>query len=68
MKGFGAMKAFVDKDICIGCELCSQIEPNVFRMDDDGLAIAIEEELTDDLIETAQEAQENCPVEAIIVE
>ncbi|HEY8436267.1 MAG TPA: ferredoxin [Haloplasmataceae bacterium] len=62
------MKAFVDKDLCIGCELCSQIEPNVFRMDDDGLAIAIDEELSEDLIATAKEAEENCPTGAITVD
>lgn len=62
------MKAFVDKDLCIGCELCSQIEPDVFRMDDDGLAIAIDEELADALIDTAKEAEENCPTGAITVD
>ncbi|MBU3804700.1 MAG: ferredoxin, partial [Candidatus Cellulosilyticum pullistercoris] len=29
------MKAFVDKDTCIGCGLCPSICPDVFAMDDD---------------------------------
>ena len=35
------MKAYVDKDTCIGCELCTQICPDVFSMDDDGKSVAI---------------------------
>ncbi|QAT39616.1 ferredoxin [Clostridium sp. JN-9] len=62
------MKAFVDKDTCIGCGLCPTIESDVFSMDDDGKAVAIPEELKDDLISGAKEAEENCPVNAIHVE
>lgn len=62
------MKAVVDKDLCIGCELCASICPEVFTMDDDGLAVAIEDELDDALAESAQEAADSCPTEAITVE
>lgn len=62
------MKAFVDKDLCIGCELCVSIQPDVFRMDDDGLAIAEDFELPEDLVDGTLEAQDNCPTTAIIVE
>lgn len=62
------MKAVVDKDLCIGCELCTSICPEVFSMDDDGLAVAIDDELDESLIESAKEAEESCPTEAITVE
>ncbi|NMA86670.1 MAG: ferredoxin [Tissierellia bacterium] len=62
------MKAVVDKDSCIGCELCTSICPEVFSMDDDGLAVAIEEEIDESLVESAKEAEESCPTEAITVE
>lgn len=62
------MKAFVDKDICIGCGACTGICPEVFDMDDDGLAIAIKEELKSELEDSAVEAQDGCPVSAIIIE
>lgn len=62
------MKAVVDKDACIGCELCTSICPEVFSMDDDGLAVAIDEELDESLVESAQEAADSCPTEAITVE
>ncbi|KKY02057.1 MULTISPECIES: ferredoxin [Paraclostridium] len=62
------MKALVDKDICIGCGACTGICPEVFDMDNDGLAIAIKEELKSELEDSAVEAQDGCPVSAIIIE
>lgn len=62
------MKAFVDKDICIGCGACTGICPEIFDMDDDGLAIAIKDELKSELEDSAVEAQDGCPVSAIIIE
>ena len=62
------MKAFVDKDICIGCGACTGICPEVFDMDDDGLAIAIKDEGKSELVDSAVEAKDGCPVSAIIIE
>ena len=62
------MKAFVDKDICIGCGACTGICPDVFEMDDDGLAVAIQDELSSDMEDSAVDAQDSCPVSAITVE
>ncbi|MEQ8156362.1 MAG: ferredoxin [Clostridiaceae bacterium] len=62
------MKAFVDKDTCIGCGLCPSICPEVFDMDDDGKAKAIDEELDPALEDGAKEGEESCPVNAIKVE
>ncbi|TCK90517.1 ferredoxin [Natranaerovirga hydrolytica] len=61
------MKAHVDKETCIGCELCPNICPEVFRMEDDGLAVAIDVEVPSDNEDTAKEAEEACPVDAIEV-
>ena len=62
------MKAFVDRDSCIGCEACVGICPEVFSMDDEGISVAIDGELAADLLESAEEAMECCPVSAITVE
>lgn len=62
------MKAFVDKDACIGCGLCEGICPKVFKMNVDGKADASEDEILEILIENAKEAENQCPVGAIIVE
>ena len=62
------MKAFVDKDLCIGCGLCAELCPEVFSMDDDGLAESINEEIDDAEVDTADDAREQCPTEAITIE
>lgn len=61
------MKAFVDHDTCIGCELCAMDHPEIFSMNDEGTADAITEELTDDQVAEAEDAVENCPSESISV-
>ena len=62
------MKAFVDKDACIGCSLCEGICPKIFKMDGDGKANASEDEVLEILIKGVKEAKDGCPVGAITVE
>lgn len=59
------MKLKVDKDICIGCGACQAIAPNIFEIDDDGLAICKTETIDSNSIEDALDAKEGCPVNAI---
>lgn len=62
------MKAKVDKDICIGCGLCAATCPEVFSLEDDGLAVAIEEEISEDLVDETEASRDGCPVSAIDIE
>jgi ferredoxin len=62
------MKAFVDKDACIGCGLCESVCPRAFRMNDQGIAEPVSEDLPAELAECAGEAEAQCPVEAIRLE
>lgn len=59
------MKASVDKDICIGCGLCPSTCPDVFSMDDDGKAVAIKDEVPNNLEDDSIDARDSCPVSAI---
>ncbi|MGL5347894.1 MAG: ferredoxin [Peptostreptococcaceae bacterium] len=59
------MKAIVDKNTCVGCGACTGICPDVFDMDNDGLAIAIEGEISSELEEAVRDAVDTCPVCAI---
>ncbi len=61
------MKAIVDGDLCIGCELCADTCPEVFRMMDDGLSHVIADPVPEDQYDCVQEAAEICPVTAISV-
>ena len=61
------MKAYVDKDTCIACELCPSICPEVFEMEDDGKAGVVTDEVPEGQEDGAKEAEESCPVNAIKV-
>ena len=61
------MRATVDQDTCIGCELCPTICPEVFEMRGDK-AYAIVSEVPEDTEDSAREAADSCPVDAITVE
>ena len=61
------MKAVVSNDLCTGCGLCVSTCPDVFEMAGDVAGVkgdAVPEAAED----TAKEAAQNCPVEAIIIE
>ncbi|UWG95618.1 ferredoxin [Dehalobacter sp. DCM] len=61
------MIAIVEKDACIGCGACISICPEIFEMDEDGLAATNKDQVPENLEESAQEAAESCPTEAIII-
>ncbi len=61
------MKVRVDEDNCTGCELCVESCPDVFEMSGD-VATVKGDEVPADLEESARQAAEECPVEAIEVE
>lgn len=62
------MKAYVDKNTCIGCGLCVGTCPEVFSMGTEGKSVAITADIPSSQIDKATEAKDNCPVSAITVE
>lgn len=59
------MKFHVDPDLCISCGACISLCPEVYDWDDDGKAKAIEGDVPANVEDTATEAMESCPTEAI---
>ena len=49
------MRAFVDRDACIGCEACVGMCPEVFSMDDESISVPMEGEKAGDILESAIE-------------
>ncbi|GAB6180450.1 ferredoxin [Desulfotomaculum defluvii] len=61
------MKASVDQDLCISCGACIDTCPEVYDWNDEEKAHAIVDEIPQDQEESAKEAAESCPTEAIRV-
>jgi ferredoxin len=61
------MKAIVNPDACIGCTLCVQSCPGVFRMEADK-AVVFLDPVSKDLEAYSKQAADECPVTAITIE
>ena len=55
------------EDTCTSCALCVDTCPDVFEMGDDMAQVTVDE-VPPELEEAVQQAADECPVEAIIVE
>ncbi len=61
------MKVKIDADLCTACGLCVDSVPDVFTMGDDVAEVAVSD-VPANLEKDVQDAVEDCPVEAILVE
>ncbi|KJS19329.1 MAG: hypothetical protein VR72_19065 [Clostridiaceae bacterium BRH_c20a] len=62
------VKVFIDQDLCIGCEACPELCPELFDMYPNcDFAYALTEEVPSELEKCAQEAAQTCPVQAILI-
>jgi ferredoxin len=60
------MKASVDKELCIACELCTETCPEVFKMEN-GVAVAYTNPVPAANESAAKQAADDCPVNCIII-
>ena len=63
----GKLKAWVDRDLCIGAATCIAVAPKTFILDSDAKAIFLDTTRSD-TSENIIEAAKACPVAAIIIE
>jgi ferredoxin len=61
------MKAFVDKETCIGCGLCADFCPDVFEIKGD-IAVAKPDTVSAKNEKNCKQAAEDCPVSAITIQ
>jgi ferredoxin len=61
----GVKMKFIVNENCIGCGLCVGTCPEIFSMTDNGVAIASPLEVHAELEESATDAMNGCPVQAI---
>ncbi|MDY6862462.1 MAG: ferredoxin [Thermodesulfobacteriota bacterium] len=56
-------KVYIDQDECIGCGLCEESLPDVFRIDSNGISEVIDQDEFDE--EAVQDVIDECPVECL---
>ena len=56
----------IDRLICVGFETCVEVAPDLFEMDEEGIAIFTSDTNEVDK-ETVLEACKECPVDALVV-
>jgi len=56
----------IDKLICVGFESCVEVAPDLFQMDEEGIAIFTSDTNEVDK-ETVLDACKECPVDALVV-
>ena len=56
----------IDRLICVGFETCVEVAPDLFHMDEEGIAIFTSDTNEVDK-ETVLEACKECPVDALVV-
>jgi ferredoxin len=61
------MRIQIDRNLCLGCEACTELVPDVLEMEDEIATVTLEV-IPEDLEEDAMEAAESCPTGAISIE
>lgn len=62
------MKVKVIENICIGCGGCQALAPEMFEINDNGVAETRKTIIPEEYVEITKEAQGNCPTGAIDIE
>lgn len=59
------MKVCVDYDKCTGLGICESLAPSFFEVNDDGDLVLLTENVSDDDLQSVEEAVSGCPTEAL---
>ncbi len=62
------MKVVVDFAKCTGLGICESVAPEFFEVNDEGTLELLKEDITDDELQSVEEAVAGCPTEALRIE
>jgi ferredoxin len=62
------MKVVVDFNKCTGLGICESMAPDLFEVNDDGALVLLKEDITDDELQSVEEAVAGCPTGALRIE
>jgi len=62
------MKVIVDYARCTGLGICESMAPDIFEVNDDGALVLLKEDITDEELQSVEEAVAGCPTEALRIE
>jgi ferredoxin len=62
------MKVRVDQELCSGCGPCADICPEVFELNEDGIAQVKVDQVPPEQYQTCRDAADECPSDAILIE
>jgi ferredoxin len=62
------MKVIVDFTKCTGLGICESIAPELFEVNDNGELVLLRADITNDELESVEEAVAGCPTEALRIE
>lgn len=62
------MKVIVDFAKCTGLGICESIAPEFFEVNDEGGLVLLKGNISEDEIESVEEAVAGCPTEALRIE
>lgn len=62
------MRARVDKDLCAGCAVCTEVCPEVFELDENDIAVVKLDPVPPEHQEACRDAADQCPADAIEIE
>ncbi|MEG0025938.1 MAG: ferredoxin [Bacilli bacterium] len=62
------MKVKIISDSCIGCGACQALVPNVFSLNDEGIAEVIVDNINSKLDDEVNDAIDSCPTGAILLD
>jgi ferredoxin len=62
------MKVVVDYDKCTGLAVCESVAPEFFEVNDEGKLELLKQDISEDELQSVEEAVAGCPTEALRIE